>query len=862
MKKILAILAVLAPLIIGGCIGENDMTIHISTLDQLQAMKDDLSADYILDNDIDASATSGWNGGAGFEPVGDGTNRFTGSFDGQNHTISNLTINRPSTNEIGLFGVTSGSEIKNISLTGTITGQHYVGSLAGRAIRTNANNCSSSASVTGDNHDIGGLFGTFSGKLFDCHVSGNVTAITASGGTSIGGFVGTAAAGAIFSSYAEGNVSVPNSTNFSGTGGFVGSNRAVISKCYATGEVSNNSVLGTGGFVGNNHAIITDNCYATGAVTGNESVGGFCGYNKDKLHKCYSIGLVTGNAKVGGLVGTSETWSAVNDSFWDTETSGQATSDGGTGKTTAEMQTESTFTDAGWDFDGIWDMISYPALRGVTPAAGSAPASFCPLDLSGDGSQENPCVITNATQLQAMEDNLLGWYQLGNDIDLTSIDFEPIPYITYLEGNNHTISNLTVNKPNRDRIGFFRTNYGTIQNVGLEYIAIIGVEEVGGLVGENHGTISNCHTAGTITGSSRVGGLVGEVEVDQKGISNCHSNVSVTGAEAGGLIGICRGGSVFNCYATGDVIAPSNEEIGGLIGVCDDTNVSNCFATGYISAYAEAGGLIGDCSNSIISRCYATGDITIVDEEAGGLIGKNAGGSVSKCYATGNVSGDTELGGFIGDTGSSDIISNCYATGNVTGTAEEVGGFVGRHDATISNSFSTGAVTGGVDTGGFCGENNNTISNSFWDTETSGQATSDGGIGKTTAEMQTKSTFTDVGWDFVTIWGISVGSYPVFADLLCNGEINPTDIVPEYFSAICHEISAASYYRIQVNKSSDFSGRMVWDSGKATLITPVDPGERCENISYNGQTLSNNGITYYWRIKFWNAADEEGDWSE
>lgn len=99
------------------------------------------------------------------------------------------------------------------------------------------------------------------------------------------------------------------------------------------------------------------------------------------------------------------------------------------------------------------------------------------------------------------------------------------------------------------------------------------------------------------------------------------------------------------------------------------------------------------------------------------------------------------------------------------------------------------------------------------------------------------------------------------SDLLCNGETNPSDIVPEYFSAVCNEQSVASYYRIQVNKVSDFSGRMVWDSGKATLSTPVDPEERCENIDYNGQTLSLNRIMYYWRIKFWNAADEEGDFS-
>ncbi|GAI11132.1 unnamed protein product, partial [marine sediment metagenome] len=113
------------------------MAIHITTLEQLQAMKDDLTADYILDNDIDASATSGWNDGKGFEPVGrwieteddiilycpDHTywtyQPFTGSFDGQGYTISNLfmdwsAVGCPNEHSVGLFGNTDGATIKNV----------------------------------------------------------------------------------------------------------------------------------------------------------------------------------------------------------------------------------------------------------------------------------------------------------------------------------------------------------------------------------------------------------------------------------------------------------------------------------------------------------------------------------------------------------------------------------------------------------------------------------------------------------------------------------------------------------------------------------------------------------------------------
>src|SRR5690606_35956569 len=90
----------------------------IHDVDSLQAMKSNLGGNYALAVDIDASATDGWNLGAGFEPVGNSTSRFTGTFDGLGHTISGLTIKRPSQNYVGLFGYADNATIRNVGLTG------------------------------------------------------------------------------------------------------------------------------------------------------------------------------------------------------------------------------------------------------------------------------------------------------------------------------------------------------------------------------------------------------------------------------------------------------------------------------------------------------------------------------------------------------------------------------------------------------------------------------------------------------------------------------------------------------------------------------------------------------------------------
>ena len=135
-------------------------------------------------------------------------------------------------------------------------------------------------------------------------------------------------------------------------------------------------------------------------------------------------------------------------------------------------------------------------------------------------------------------------------------------------------------------------------------------------------------------------------------------------------------------------------------------------------------------------------------------MGYNSYGTVSKCYATGTVSGVFCVGGLVGYRYYG-TVSNCYASGSVSGGYWYVGGLVGWNNSTISNCYATGSVSGSSIVGGLVGYDYfGTVTASFWDIDTSGQAISAGGTGKTTVQMQTQSTFTDAGWNFVEIWGI------------------------------------------------------------------------------------------------------------
>ncbi len=275
--------------------GTQDQPYLINNLADLQLLSENSSLwkssyHYEQTANIDASATETWNSGTGFNPIGNISIKFQASYNGNFYNISNLYINRPSSSVIGFFGYTNGANISNITLIDNdITGQHFTGGLVG--------------------------YSSLSSTISNCSVKGSVT----SSGTQVGGLIGYSSATTINSSFASGEVS-----GTSNIGGLVGksNNTSTFNNCYSMSDVSGSGDL----------------------------VGALIGYSDSSINYCYASGYVSGvGNNVGGLVGGSSS-SSVNNSFWDTVTTNQTSSAGGTGLTTTEMQTLSTYINADWDF--------------------------------------------------------------------------------------------------------------------------------------------------------------------------------------------------------------------------------------------------------------------------------------------------------------------------------------------------------------------------------------------------------------------------------------------------------------------------------------------------------------------------------
>jgi len=138
-------------------------------------------------------------------------------------------------------------------------------------------------------------------------------------------------------------------------GGLAGSNGETISDSYATASVEGDERVG--GLAGSNGRFILDS-YATGSVEGDDNVGGLVGRHGGTIEDSYATGSVEGDENVGGLVGSS-VFATIIDSYWDTETTGQSSSDGAaTGLTTSEMQGSEAETNmSGFDFADTWDSV-------------------------------------------------------------------------------------------------------------------------------------------------------------------------------------------------------------------------------------------------------------------------------------------------------------------------------------------------------------------------------------------------------------------------------------------------------------------------------------------------------------------------
>jgi len=282
---------------------------------------------------------------------------FSGSFDGNGHLISNLCIR--GNNRLGMFGrLKSGASVRNLGLVHVnVVGKGSdIGGLAGRIASGFISNCLVTGSVQG-RFAVGGLAGYLSGDILNCSSTADVS------GTQfhIGGLVGRNG-GSITNSYAMGNVRGSGDA----VGGLVGRNNGYVAASYSTGSVTGEG-RDVGGLVGHNSYGRLLNCYSMSSTSSAAwYAGGLVGFTeRGSITNCYSTGKVKASVYARGLLGGSFMETTVSESFWDVETSGTSRSLGGTGLTTAEMQSVEPYLGAGWDFDTVWGICGgedYPRL--------------------------------------------------------------------------------------------------------------------------------------------------------------------------------------------------------------------------------------------------------------------------------------------------------------------------------------------------------------------------------------------------------------------------------------------------------------------------------------------------------------------
>jgi PGF-pre-PGF domain-containing protein/PGF-CTERM protein len=346
--------------------GTDDDPYEIGTVDELQLIENNLSANYTLTREINANETVAWNDGAGFEPIGaDSPQGFSGSFDGAGLQITGLTSNDSNTDYIGLFSSSSG-RITNVTLSAVdITGYIAVGGVAGSVDGGTVRNVSVSGEVEGV-RNAGLLLGeSTESTVVDSSANGTTTA----SGEAIGGLIGYSSKSTVRNTTASGTVD--GGTYVGGLVGWNGNippNSGAIERSSASATVV--ATESGGGLVGRNgDANVTDS-YATGSVTGGDLVGGLIGTNENdgNVSTSYAIGAVDGNSGEGGLIGDDAGTGAIVDAYWNTETTGQQSSAGSSdaaGLATDQMQTFAPVVTMPGFFDdsGTWIVTNeYPAL--------------------------------------------------------------------------------------------------------------------------------------------------------------------------------------------------------------------------------------------------------------------------------------------------------------------------------------------------------------------------------------------------------------------------------------------------------------------------------------------------------------------
>ncbi|NGZ90170.1 hypothetical protein G7034_07885, partial [Psychroflexus sp. C1] len=574
---------------------------QISTFNHLSWISENSSswgADFIQTADIDAAVTSEscYNSGAGWLPIGNVSTKFTGSYNGDGHTISNLFINRPNEQRIALFGETDGATIERLGIVDpdiTVTGTGFFGQ---------GSNVGSLVGLADNGTSISECFAT----------GGSVSA----GGSGVGGLIGQLLWSSLTDSYAI--VAVEGGdADINYSGGLVGVNSSsTITNCYAAGSVAFKQYSTGFGFVTVSRGLtqgsngITNSFYdsdATGQTTGG-------GTAKTTVEMQQQATFTNWDFQCEAANGTANIWGI--DEGNDYPVLSQF---GFNQSCPCDISATAPASGDGLSASTAYEIASFENLLWITEDSTRWDKYYIQtsdIDAGATKTNEN-CFDTE------------GWSPIGNADALFTGSYN---------GQGYTISNLYIDRTSSLGVGLFGwVETANISNLELSNGEVRGQGRTAVIIGRaDDSSLSGLSASGTAYGAdsgySQVGGIVGYLVASDVSVSYSSVTIDSNGGSLGSLVGYStfdsdNGSSITNSYATGAVTSQNDSDfVGGLTGGLANSSVTNSYATGAVTSTASSnvGGLVGG-DNGTSGGSSVTN--SFYDTETSGLNVSAIGGS-------------------------------------------------------------------------------------------------------------------------------------------------------------------------------------------------------------------------------------------
>ena len=684
-----------------------------------------------------------------------------------------VSCTSPECNAGGIAGqADNGSKVTNCVNKGTVSStKGYIGGIVGN-LSSSVTNCGNEGAVNGGATNIGGVAGNMTGgsSIKGCYNKAAVNSTYANGeDAKVGGVAGNAYSSiTIENCYNTGDVSVVKGKWVGGLLGRGSNNTSTrLTNCYNTGKVTNDASMAsyTKPFYCN--AALVTNCYNLNeeqpgvtkvteeqlrflAETLGEAFEESCNefpllkwQNAAKAHtepnasgKCDNCGkqLLDPNHAPKRKDGVEATAAATTDT-----------------KTAYTLDLNTIFTDEDNDTltyyvsvdGGEKAAVSGSAYSVTYDAVGAHTLVFTANDGKADSLDTYTVTLTVEMAAPAKDENgsyliytldELTWFvnkvksgdktasaKLMANIDAGSIkNWEPIKsFGGTFDGNGKVLSGINISYTSGSHMdmGVFSeiTAGGTVKNLTVRYTSAVRTysSRLGGIAGNNAGTISNCTVQSTAVFGGRKDSIVGGICGKNTGtIENCTVAMlnKLQGTDSiGGICGYSEG-SIKNCTVSGE-ISVDGLKTGGIVGELagDGSTVTGCTNKAKVSNSNNntancVGGIAGTVTkNSTITKCANTADITSGGGKMGGIAGNMQKGSVSECYNTGAITSTYPnnstlyVAGLIGFGYGSVVTTDSYNTGAVTvATGKNVAGLIGGaryKSTTITNCYNAGTVT-------------------------------------------------------------------------------------------------------------------------------------------------------------------------